>query len=128
MNMRENSTNKVLITIENDENIPSQNSQLNFILTVCTKCAFEYYFFFRLCLHFLGSHVLFTEFANMKYGKCNFKTGSHGTIHIFKNYFVTVFLVISFHFLTINSILTDPNNLSSLSSPPHQAFHTGPHK
>ena len=128
MNMRENSTNKVLITIENDENIPSQNSQLNFILTVCTKCAFEYYFFFRLCLHFLGSHVLFTEFANMKYGKCNFKTGSHDTIHIFKNYFVTVFLVISFYFLTINSILTDPNNLSSLSSPPHQAFHTGPHK
>ena len=119
MNMRENSTNMVLITIENDENIQSQNSQLNFNLTVCTKCAFAYCFFFRLHLHFFGSCALFTEFANIESGKCNFKTESHGTIHIFKNYFATVFLVISFQFLTVNSILTDPNNLnfSNFSTP-----------
>ena len=29
-------------------------------------------------------------------GKKNFKTGSHNTIHIFKNYFATVFLVFNF--------------------------------
>ena len=128
MNMRENSTNKVLVTIENDENIPSQNSQLNFNLTVCTKCAFASCFFFRLCLLFSGSCALFTQFANIESGKCNFKTGSHGTIHIFKNYFATIFSVINFQFLTINNILTDPNNLSFSKFSTHQAFHTSPHK
>ena len=31
----------------------------------------------------------------MKSGKINFKIGSHDIIHTFKNYFATVFLVIS---------------------------------
>ena len=34
------------------------------------------------------------------------KNGSHGTIHIFKNYFATVFSVFSFN--KISSIQTDP--------------------
>ena len=66
MNMRENSTNKVLITIESDENIPSQNSQLNFNLTVCTKCAFAYCFFFLSAFAFLL--VLCTIYRICKYG------------------------------------------------------------
>ena len=36
-----------------------------------------------------------------------FLTESHGTIHTFKNYFVTVFSIISFQFLTISDIQTD---------------------
>ena len=32
----------------------------------------------------------------MEFDKINFKTGSHDTIHTFKNYFATVFLVFSF--------------------------------
>ena len=38
--------------------------------------------------------------------------GSHDTIHMFKNYFITVFLVFNFQFsvsITISSIQTDPN-------------------
>ena len=31
--------------------------------------------------------------ASTEFGKINFKTGSHDTIHIFKNYFATVFSV-----------------------------------
>ena len=41
----------------------------------------------------------------------NIKNGSHDTIHTFKNYFATVFLVFSFQFsvsVTISSIQTDP--------------------
>ena len=40
----------------------------------------------------------------------NIKNGSHGTIHIFKNYFATVFSIFSFQFsvsTTISSIQTD---------------------
>ena len=33
--------------------------------------------------------------ASIKKYKFNFKTGFHGTIDIFKNYFVTIFLVFS---------------------------------
>ena len=31
------------------------------------------------------------------FNKNNFKIGSHGSIHTFKNYFATIFLVFSFH-------------------------------
>ena len=41
-----------------------------------------------------GSRVLFTGPVSNFFNKNkNFKTGSHGTIHTFKNYFATVFLV-----------------------------------
>ena len=40
-----------------------------------------------------------------------FQIGSHGTIYTFKYYFVTVFSVISFQFLAISRIQTDPKNL-----------------
>ena len=46
--------------------------------------------------------------VSTKFGKINFKTGSHDTIHTFKNYFVTVFSIISFQFSTISDIQTDP--------------------
>ena len=42
--------------------------------------------------------------VNTEFSKYNFKTESHGTIHIFKNYFVIVFSVISFQFLVISGI------------------------
>ena len=47
-------------------------------------------------LHFLcGSCVLFTESTSTDFIKFFFKTGSHGNIHTFKNYFTAVFLVFS---------------------------------
>jgi len=56
-------------------------------------------------LRFLcGSRALFTEPARTFFNKNNFKTGSYGTIHIFKNYFATVFSAIS-------DIQTDPHTL-----------------
>ena len=60
---------------------------------------------FALRLRFwVGSHAPFTRFASMKKHKSNFKTGFHGTIHTFKNYFTTVFLAKNFQFLAISSI------------------------
>ena len=50
---------------------------------------------------FCGFYALFTGPANIKFGKIDFKIGSHSTIHTFKNYFTTVFS-------TISSIQTDP--------------------
>ena len=51
----------------------------------------------HVCVNVLssGSHTLFIGPASTKFGKINFKTVSHGTIHVFKNYFVTVFSVFS---------------------------------
>ena len=51
----------------------------------------------HVCVNVLssGSHALFIGPASTKFGKINFKTVSHGTIHVFKNYFVTVFSVFS---------------------------------
>ena len=44
-----------------------------------------------------GSRALFTGPASTEFKKNNNnKIGSHGTIHTFKNYFVTMFLVFSF--------------------------------
>ena len=42
------------------------------------------------------SCALFTEPTSMEKRKSNFKTGSYHTIYIFKNYFITMFLVFSF--------------------------------
>ena len=53
------------------------------------------------------------------YALKNIKNGSHGTIHIFKNYFATVLSVFSFKFLisiTINSIQTDLSILNSYNT------------
>ena len=47
------------------------------------------------CAFFSGFRALFTRSASTSFSKKNFKTGSHGIIHTFKNYFVTVFLVFS---------------------------------
>jgi len=44
---------------------------------------------------FCGSYALFMGPTNTEFSKNNYKTGSHGTIHTFKNYFVTVFSVFS---------------------------------
>ena len=40
-----------------------------------------------------GSHALFTGSTSTIFNNVFFKTGSHGTIHIFKNYFATIFSV-----------------------------------
>ena len=52
-------------------------------------------FFQHICVSVSGSHVLFIEPTNTFFSKIFIKTGSHNTIHIFKNYFVTVFSVFS---------------------------------
>ena len=48
-----------------------------------------------LWVFFCGSHALFTGSTNTDFSKFFFKIGSNGTIHIFKNYFVTVFSIFS---------------------------------
>ena len=48
-----------------------------------------------VCVLNSGSCTLFTEPASTEFGKIDFKTGSHSTIHTFKNYFATVFSVFS---------------------------------
>ena len=51
----------------------------------------------KICVwrFFCGSYTLFTGPANTESDKINFKIGSHGTIHTFKNYFATLFSTIS---------------------------------
>ena len=41
---------------------------------------------------------LFTHYSITVHAFKNIKNGSHDTIHTFKNYFATVFLVFSFQF------------------------------
>ena len=67
-------------------------------------------------LHFIsvGPWALFMGPANWKKSKFNFKTRSHGTIHIFKNYFITVSLVLSFQFSTISGIQTELKSETSV--------------
>ena len=48
---------------------------------------------FQQCVFFSESCALFTGPANYFFQKNNFKIGSHGTIHIFKNYFTKIFSV-----------------------------------
>jgi len=63
---------------------------------------------FKMCFFvFLGSHS--TIYGPPKLAKRRFlgKFRSHSTIHKFKNFFVTVFSVISFQFLAINGIQKD---------------------
>ena len=43
-----------------------------------------------------GFRALFTDPQIFFFNKINIKNESHGTIHTFKNYFATVFLVFSF--------------------------------
>ena len=57
---------------------------------------------------FCGSHTLFMGSTSTEFCKKKIKTKSHGTIHTFKNYFATIFLVINFQFLAISDIQTDP--------------------
>ena len=68
------------------------------LLSTCKYCEFglrkEWCF---TCLRLFGwVRALFTGLASKKFNKFFFKIGSHSTIHTFKNYFVTVFLVFSF--------------------------------
>ena len=42
---------------------------------------------------FCGSRALFTRLTSMDFSKNNFKTGSHGIIRTFKNYFTTMFSI-----------------------------------
>jgi len=61
-----------------------------------------------------GSHALFTGPAITEFSEFCFKNGSHGTIHVFKNYFATVFSAISFQFSGISNIQTDPKRYKIL--------------
>ena len=51
--------------------------------------------FLSAAAFFLWVRALFTGPTSTFFTKNNFKTGFHGTIHIFKNYFPTVFSVFS---------------------------------
>ena len=67
---------------------------------------FCFVFFFFFCPHmltlvhkksiFCTVAILFIYCSNTVHALKNIKNGSHGTIHTFKNYFVTVLLVFSF--------------------------------
>ena len=60
---------------------------------------------------FSGSHTLFTGPKNFFFNKTFIKNGSHGTIHIFKNYFTIMFSIFS----KINGIQTDPKDAFGFS-------------
>ena len=49
----------------------------------------------RVYVFLVESCILFAESVSVKKCNSNFKTGSHDTIYIFKNYFTTVFSVFS---------------------------------
>ena len=51
--------------------------------------------FLSAAAFFCRSHALFTGSTSTSFTKNNFKIGSYSTIHTFKNYFVTVFLIFS---------------------------------
>ena len=72
-------------------------------IMLCLAFAFCIFFFFSTCCQLLETnftvHVLFTHCSwdpRLLYSKKKIKNGSHGTIHTFKNYFVTVFSVFNF--------------------------------
>ena len=75
---------------------------------------FHFFFFFyarvlafmRQYALFSGSRALFTRPTSTLFRKKNIKNESHGTIHTFKNYFVTVFSIFSFN--KISNIQMDP--------------------
>ena len=54
------------------------------------------------CAFFSGSRTVFTGPASVLFSKKTFKIESHGTIHIFKNYFTIMFSVFR------TAIQTDP--------------------
>ena len=62
----------------------------------------------RLAFFLWVPYFLFMGPTSTEFCKKKIKTKSHGTIHTFKNYFATVFLVINFQFLAISDIQTDP--------------------
>ena len=79
--------------------IPSLSSMC-FSSPISSEWLFSVNLVSALCM-FLSAAVVFvrilcTAFFSIDFNKFLFKTGSHSTIHIFKNYFATVFLVFSF--------------------------------
>ena len=47
----------------------------------------------RVCVFLCGFRALFINSVSIDFNKFFFKIGFHSTIHTFKNYFVTVFLI-----------------------------------
>ena len=72
-------------------------------------CSFLSFFFLaHICWLFHGeqcTYVLFTDPQISLFSNIFIKNRSHGTIHTFKNYFITMFSI--FNFSKINSIQTD---------------------
>ena len=50
----------------------------------------------HVCILNGGSYLLFMRLVSMKFDKINFKNWSYSIIHIFKNYFDTIFLIFCF--------------------------------
>ena len=73
---------------------------------VLKSCGFFFFFWLyvvnvwiQLCLAFFSrSRVLFTRLVSTFFNKNNLKIRSYGTIHKFKNYFVTNFFFLVFSF------------------------------
>ena len=84
------------------------------------------------CAFFSESRALFTGPASTLFSKKNFKTGSHGTIHRFKNYFVTVFSVFSNKqylnkpFIFISFLQCQPNKENCHINPISSLFRPDP--
>ena len=91
------------------ESIKNKNKQLLLRVRSRLRTASSSLFFLghRLCLRFLGSYTLFIGSANIDFDKYNFKIRYYGSIYIFKNIFIIVFLVINFQFSIISDIQTD---------------------
>ena len=73
-------------------------------LSECLACI-EISAYLRLVFYPVG--LVFMGPVNMEFSKFCFKTGSHDTIHTFKNYFATIFSAISFQFSIISGIQID---------------------
>ena len=118
---------KLLFWLNNNNNVDEvkEGDRLNSVFFAEFYCTFFSFFFFFIFLFFF---LAFTRFKKVRdkiycswykcyclltvpvlfmycswdpqllYTKKSIKNGSHGTIHIFKNYFTTVFLVFSFKF------------------------------
>ena len=80
-------------------------------LCACASAS-SLFFFLKSAFHlFLVGLMHCLQKQTSFFIKTFIKNGSHSTIHTFKNYFATVFLVFNFQFSTFNCIQTDPQQI-----------------
>ena len=75
---------------------------MRFGVVVVVVVVVVFFFVFFVCTRFRGHDALFSGFCALFMGltntllRKNIKNGFHGTIHTFKNYFTTMFLVMHY--------------------------------